>query len=810
MKKLISLLLFLSITAFAADVRWTFTDFTSSPHSVKKIYITPIAAYGTNSTNIITGDRRTYTNNSLGSLIVSNVIVGRSYRVELHGPFTETVITNSFDSGVSGFVEAVNYIAAPLSDGGLTSYSKTAADARFHNVSGDTSTNAAFRGTFKIPAGATVGYVLTVTNADGSSAWSPGSGSSSTSGALTNNDTRGITFLNGLTVQNNLEVSSISSGAGNLSLSPEASGNVVISVGQLVGNGGGLTNLTGAGSSIAAGTNIVTVTNGSLVTVHGTANVTQSGLAAGSYAVNAVLATNLVDAVGAYSPQHFNIGKTPVLNRLITSNLTVRMLTFGDDAFLPSASIIAAFTNMGFAINGTGGGSTYANGNYARSVAAGTTTYTEPSGSNPYIIGTLGLATGASLTNVIEVGQNQGIDTDRICVKYWKNTGFGTLQVFTNTYGNTPVLCKTLNANVGSFSFAITNFDVARISNCVVSLVSSGTNFVPAACMGQWKTNGQNLRLDNYTGGNIGTENFTDTSARSNMFSTLLTDFDVLVVSDLGGGGGLAAGTNLWRLIQNNNLALDVVISSSIIQSNNGAYDSRAVALGIGKTTPFVVVDTAAFLAPTNAPALDSLYDNISHLNSSGNLYIGDKFVNALGWNEEGFRTTIKRPQTNYVFLGVDQLRNDSGALTLSHLYSVIGTTYRTWGHYVAAGTFGANSSIFYPGNELGQRKNMYARMLVLTTNVISYNLFVNQNVFPIGANITTFAGPAIETGNYTLGASGQTNISYTEWVSIKPTVKGPWGGWVLLGYGATSKAYASFLLGVELRSDPDNPWDNW
>ena len=411
MKKLISLLLFLSITAFAADVRWTFTDFTSSPHSVKKIYITPIAAYGTNSTNIITGDRRTYTNNSLGSLIVSNVIVGRSYRVELHGPFTETVITNSFDSGVSGFVEAVNYIAAPLSDGGLTSYSKTAADARFHNVSGDTSTNAAFRGTFKIPAGATVGYVLTVTNADGSSAWSPGSGgvatantsnaynltfvidrrytndtphyaqisssmtftqassdfasllfavdtnidgtsdfrrtnyfhvntgttwakstvteivppgaaygftnistgastvaldvgsgavmyfftnyasggSSSTSGALTNNDTRGITFLNGLTVQNNLEVSSISSGAGNLSLSPEASGNVVISVGQLVGNGGGLTNLTGAGSSIAAGTNIVTVTNGALVTVHGTANVTQAGLAAGSYAINGML-----------------------------------------------------------------------------------------------------------------------------------------------------------------------------------------------------------------------------------------------------------------------------------------------------------------------------------------------------------------------------------------------------------------------------------------------------------------------------------------------------------------------------------------
>jgi len=240
MKKLISLFFLLSITAWGADVRWTFVDFTSSPQSIKKVYITPIAAYGTNSTNIVTGDRRTYTNSSLGSLIVSNVIVGRSYRVELHGSFTETVITNSFDSTVTGFVEAVNYIAAPLSDGGLTSYSKTAADARFHNVSGDTSTNAAFRGTFKIPAGASVGYVLTATNADGSGAWQVG----------------------------------------------------------------------GGGSSIAAGTNIVTVTNGSLVTVHGTANVTQSGLAAGSYAVVGanVFSAGTTNLYAANSKNNYSIG----------------------------------------------------------------------------------------------------------------------------------------------------------------------------------------------------------------------------------------------------------------------------------------------------------------------------------------------------------------------------------------------------------------------------------------------------------------------------------------------------------------------
>jgi len=212
----ILLLSFLSLSlAIGADVRWTYSDFTTTAQTVKKVYITPIASYGTNGNTIITGDRRVFTNDSAGSLIVSNLIVGRSYRVEFKGAYTDTVITNSFDSTVTGFVEAVNYIAAPLSDDGLTSYSKTAADARFHNVSGDTSTNAAFRGTFKIPAGASVGYVLTATNADGSGAWQVGA----------------------------------------------------------------------SGTSIAAGTNIVTVTNGSLVTVHGTANVTQAGLAAGSYAV---------------------------------------------------------------------------------------------------------------------------------------------------------------------------------------------------------------------------------------------------------------------------------------------------------------------------------------------------------------------------------------------------------------------------------------------------------------------------------------------------------------------------------------------
>lgn len=110
-------------------------------------------------------------------------------------------------------------------------------------------------------------------------------------GALTNNDTRNVTFLgtvassgfqgdgNGLTeldadnlIYGSIPIGRISDGL--------ITSNKLDATAYVAFMGGG------SGSSIAAGTNIVTVTNGSLVTVHGTANVTQSGLAAVSYPIS--------------------------------------------------------------------------------------------------------------------------------------------------------------------------------------------------------------------------------------------------------------------------------------------------------------------------------------------------------------------------------------------------------------------------------------------------------------------------------------------------------------------------------------------
>jgi hypothetical protein len=158
------------------DCQWLFRDAGSNVLSIKQVYIQPIAPYGADAgLTIISGDRKSYQSDGAGSVIVSNLFNGRSYRVEIQGPNFKTTFTNSFDTNVTGLVNGADpaYLTAPIRDGNATAYSQAQADGRFHKKAGDTSTNAIFRGTLKIPAGATVGHVFTATNADGSGAWTP-------------------------------------------------------------------------------------------------------------------------------------------------------------------------------------------------------------------------------------------------------------------------------------------------------------------------------------------------------------------------------------------------------------------------------------------------------------------------------------------------------------------------------------------------------------------------------------------------------------------------------------------------------------
>jgi hypothetical protein len=207
-------------SAFAGSFhcRWNFTEFTETPIGIKQVKLQTIAAYGTANSNIITGDFRMFQAGTNGSLTVSNLVNGRTYRVTFLGPNFQTVITNSFDTNVTGLVNAVDYIAAPINDGSTVAYSQTGADARFHNVSGDTSTNATFRGTLTMPATGVSNYVWTATNSTGAGFWAVATGGSGSGtfdfAALTNkpapihlvstNDGSSLTNLNWNNIDQNM------------------------------------------------------------------------------------------------------------------------------------------------------------------------------------------------------------------------------------------------------------------------------------------------------------------------------------------------------------------------------------------------------------------------------------------------------------------------------------------------------------------------------------------------------------------------------------------------------------------------------
>lgn len=177
--------------------------------------------------------------------------------------------------------------------------------------------------------------------------------------ALTNQDTRNVTFLgtvassgfqgdgNGLTeldadnlIYGSIPIGRISDGL--------ITSNKLDATAYVAFMGGG------SGSSIAAGTNIVTVTNGSLVTVHGTANVTQAGLAAGSYLFGNILLTNgyfsvqtgstnydwMIFTNGTLALPAYNTSETTIERGIsffnTNSTLSSRIITWADHTGTPN------------------------------------------------------------------------------------------------------------------------------------------------------------------------------------------------------------------------------------------------------------------------------------------------------------------------------------------------------------------------------------------------------------------------------------------------------------------------------------------
>jgi hypothetical protein len=170
MKRLFAVALLLScLPLFAATVdnTITFSDHTGSPQAVKRVVVTPLTWGLYNSTNIALAIPITKQTDASGSVTVSNLASGYSYRVQLfNSAFTELGrFTNSFGTNVSGAVFARDYLTISTNlAGGTTAYSRDAADARFARTVVESTSNALTSGVLYIKTNYSASLTIAATN----------------------------------------------------------------------------------------------------------------------------------------------------------------------------------------------------------------------------------------------------------------------------------------------------------------------------------------------------------------------------------------------------------------------------------------------------------------------------------------------------------------------------------------------------------------------------------------------------------------------------------------------------------------------
>lgn len=156
MKRLFAVVLLLScLPLFAATVdnTITFSDHTGSPQAVKRVVVTPLTWGLYNGTNIALAIPITKQTDASGSVTVSNLASGYSYRVQLFNAQMMELgrFTNSFGTNVSGAVFARDYLTISTNlAGGTTAYSRDAADARFARTVVESTSNALTSGVLYI------------------------------------------------------------------------------------------------------------------------------------------------------------------------------------------------------------------------------------------------------------------------------------------------------------------------------------------------------------------------------------------------------------------------------------------------------------------------------------------------------------------------------------------------------------------------------------------------------------------------------------------------------------------------------------
>lgn len=225
---------------------------------------------------------------------------------------------------------------------------------------------------------------------------------------------------------------------------------------------GSVTYATTAGTAATA----ATVTDGA----------TQSGLAAGSYAINGTLLTNVFGTSGTYG-RSWKANEFPNFSGAIQSNLPVRILTLGDSvsAYNETApGLRFALDKIGLVRGGVGSGygDTFATGNdQLKFFQSGGLSYTAPdshSANNHFHL---------TASQVYNTTTSDPILADNLTIYYFAQVGAGTMLVETQSLGGSWGTIKTIDSSVGTTSIA-TNITLTPRDYYNVRITSTGNNFL--------------------------------------------------------------------------------------------------------------------------------------------------------------------------------------------------------------------------------------------------------------------------------------------------------------------------------------------
>jgi lysophospholipase L1-like esterase len=204
--------------------------------------------------------------------------------------------------------------------------------------------------------------------------------------------------------------------------------------------------------------------------------VTQSGLAAGSYAINGAQLTNVFGESRLYG-RSYKANEFPNFNGAIASNLPVRILTIGDSVSAANETapgLRFALDRIGLVRGGVGSyyGDTFATGNdQLRFIQSGGLLFTAPdshSANNHFHLTGGQIYTSATSDPIL---------ADNLTIYYFAQVGAGTMLVETQSLGGSWGTIKTIDSAVGTTSIA-TNITLTPRDYYNVRITSTGNNFL--------------------------------------------------------------------------------------------------------------------------------------------------------------------------------------------------------------------------------------------------------------------------------------------------------------------------------------------